>query len=67
MQLGEESLPDEGTAEEREKQSGGFDLTEKKTRYINAELDFKNRSRSEVRWTERQVYLECDLNNCSGE
>ena len=41
MQLGEESLPDEGTAEEREQQSGGFDLTEKKTRYINAELDLK--------------------------
>ena len=67
MQLGEESLPDEGTAEGREKQSGGFDLTEKKTRYINAELDLKNRSHSEVRWTERQVYLECDLNNSSGE
>ena len=62
MQLGEESLPDEGTAEEREKQSGGFDLTEKKTRYINAELDFKNRSRSEV-----QVELECDLNHWIGE
>ena len=39
--MGEESLPDEGTAEGREQQSGGFDLTEKKTRYINAELDLK--------------------------
>ena len=53
MQLGEESLSDEGTAEGREKQSGGYDLTEKKTRYINAELDLKNRWN---RWN-----IECDL------
>ena len=52
--MGEESLPDEGTAEGREKQSGGFDLTEKKTRYINAELDL-NKRRIPIRDLRRSV------------